>query len=235
MRRTKRSVRSAAVHCKVAAGAAWSRRCVALQSLSVGVGRPSAGGRRTKASPEALSQHRRGLSVLRRPSRHWLALEEQSTLAPCRTPSLREAKLEHNSRMPGVRAVTPKKFGSLALRSTAAPGRWFGAGTGFARAGGVGALGCQGNACTGCPRTDGAGACALGHEHEYTSAGREECAFSTQRPNPSVERTSNGGAHWRAPSRSVAPLAAAHLKRWAATHHTPYRINRCYNALYKWL
>jgi hypothetical protein len=33
------------------------------------------------------------------------------------------------------------------------------------------------------------------------------------RPNPSVERTSNGGAHWRAPSSSVAPLAAAHLKR----------------------
>jgi len=36
---------------------------------------------------------------------------------------------------------------------------------------------------------------------------------SKQAPNPSVERTSNGGAHWRAPSRSVAPLAAAHLKR----------------------
>ena len=32
-------------------------------------------------------------------------------------------------------------------------------------------------------------------------------------PNPSIERTSNGGAHWRAPPRSVAPLAAAHVKR----------------------
>jgi len=213
MRRTKRSVRSAAVHREVAAGATWLRRCVARQFLSVGAGRPSAGGRRTTASPEALVQHQRGLSVLRRPSRHWLVLKEQSTLAPCRTPSLREAKLEHNGQISGVCAVTPQTFVSLALRSTAAPGRWFGAGTGFARAGGVGALGCQGNACIGCPRTDGAGACALGHKHEYTSAGSEGCAFSTQRPNPSVERTSNGGAHWRAPSKSVAPLAAAHLKR----------------------
>ena len=32
-------------------------------------------------------------------------------------------------------------------------------------------------------------------------------------PNPSIERTSNGGAHCHAPSRSVAPLAAAHVKR----------------------
>jgi hypothetical protein len=32
-------------------------------------------------------------------------------------------------------------------------------------------------------------------------------------PNPSVERTSNGGAHWLAPPKSVAPLAAAHLHR----------------------
>ncbi len=40
----------------------------------------------------------------------------------------------------------------------------------------------------------------------------KECAANA-RPNQSVERTSNGGAHWRAPSRAVAPLAAAHLKR----------------------
>ncbi len=75
--------------------------------------------------------------------------------------------------MPGFCATTPQKFGSLALRSTAAPGRWFGAGTGFARAGGVGAFSCQRNARTGGPRTDGAGACALGHKHEYASAGSE--------------------------------------------------------------
>jgi hypothetical protein len=34
-----------------------------------------------------------------------------------------------------------------------------------------------------------------------------------QRPNPSIERTSNGGAQYHAPSKSVAPLAAAHVKR----------------------
>ena len=34
-----------------------------------------------------------------------------------------------------------------------------------------------------------------------------------QRPNPSIERTSNGGAQWCAPSRSATPLAAAHVKR----------------------
>jgi len=33
------------------------------------------------------------------------------------------------------------------------------------------------------------------------------------RPNPSIERTSNGGAHRFAPSKSVTPLAAAHVKR----------------------
>ena len=32
-------------------------------------------------------------------------------------------------------------------------------------------------------------------------------------PNPSIERTANGGAHCHAPSLSVAPSAAAHVKR----------------------
>ena len=32
-------------------------------------------------------------------------------------------------------------------------------------------------------------------------------------PNPSVERTSNGGAQWVAQQRPATPLAAAHLKR----------------------
>mgnify|MGYP003383587458 CR=1 FL=1 len=33
-----------------------------------------------------------------------------------------------------------------------------------------------------------------------------------QPPNPSVERTANGGARLPAPAMSVAPSAAAHLK-----------------------
>jgi hypothetical protein len=32
-------------------------------------------------------------------------------------------------------------------------------------------------------------------------------------PNPCIERTHNGGARLRAPSRSAAPLCAAHVKR----------------------
>jgi hypothetical protein len=56
-----------------------------------------------------------------------------------------------------------------------------------------------------------------------TLAGREsdpQCgqrsrfqALPRRRPNPSIERTSNGGAHWCASPSSVAPLAAAHVKR----------------------
>jgi len=34
-----------------------------------------------------------------------------------------------------------------------------------------------------------------------------------QAPNPSIERTHNGGAQCLAPSRAVAPLCAAHVKR----------------------
>ena len=36
-------------------------------------------------------------------------------------------------------------------------------------------------------------------------------------PNPSVERTVNGGAHRSASPSVVAPMSAAHLKRWANT------------------
>jgi hypothetical protein len=41
-------------------------------------------------------------------------------------------------------------------------------------------------------------------------------ARAMQAPNPSVERTANGGAGLFAQSKSVAPLSAAHLKRWAS-------------------
>jgi len=37
--------------------------------------------------------------------------------------------------------------------------------------------------------------------------------LTKQRPNPSVERTHNGGARFLAPSRSATPLCAAHVKR----------------------
>ena len=37
--------------------------------------------------------------------------------------------------------------------------------------------------------------------------------YCTGTPNHSIERTHNGGARWRAPSRSAAPLRAAHVER----------------------
>jgi hypothetical protein len=49
-----------------------------------------------------------------------------------------------------------------------------------------------------------------------TSGVAHSAAFRSsmnQCPNPSIEGTSNGGAHWFAPSRSATPLAAPHVKR----------------------
>ena len=53
--------------------------------------------------------------------------------------------------------------------------------------------------------------CALGHEGEVQLAVLARSVPSTRRPNPSIERTHNGGAQLHAPSRVVAPLCAAHL------------------------
>jgi hypothetical protein len=41
-------------------------------------------------------------------------------------------------------------------------------------------------------------------------------ALRPMTPNPSIERTHNGGARLRAPSGVVPPLCAAHVKRWAS-------------------
>src|SRR3989454_12508714 len=80
----------------------------------------------------------------------------------------------------------------VGLRNTAAPGRrWGRAGTGFARAGGVGALG-----YTAKPML-----VALGKLVPFWV-----------RPNPSVKRTHNGGARLRASATSAAPARAAFLQ-----------------------
>ena len=92
-----------------------------------------------------------------------------------------------------VARVWLRSFCSLALRSTAEPGRGR-AGTGFARAGGVFSLRSLASL--------GIGAQSL-----------EGKASATLCPNPAVERTANGGARLFAPSPTAAPLSAAHLKR----------------------
>jgi hypothetical protein len=83
---------------------------------------------------------------------------------------------------------------SLALRSTAAPGRWGRVGTGFARAASSGSL-----------RHQGVSKVGLG-------LARWAVAYGLQ-PNRSVEGTSNSGLHWYASARSVTLLAAPHLQR----------------------
>jgi len=156
------------------------------------------------APHHAPSNRQRGLSVRWRPARHRFGSEDAVRLCVFKYRVFGEAKFEHNRQMGGVCSVMPHSLISLALRSTAAPGRWFGAGTGFARASGVGAFGCQGNTHTGFPRTAGAGAYALGHEHRFTSAGGNG-TLSTPRPNPSIEGTST--------SKLRLLAAAPHVKR----------------------
>ena len=110
-----------------------------------------------------------------------------------------ETQLQRNSQAAGVRSLVQTVLSSKALRSTAAPGRWFGAGTGFARAGHVGALGLRGmRAWASPPRTARLGTSAK-------SLRLAESALSNPRPNPSIEGTSN---IWL---RQL--LAAPHVKR----------------------
>jgi hypothetical protein len=94
----------------------------------------------------------------------------------------------------GLASSMQRSCFSLALRSTAAPGRKVGGGTGFARAATVGPL-----------------------RHQCVSKVGFGSARSTvarvRRPNPSVKRTSNGGWRWLVLPPSATPLAAAYLKR----------------------
>jgi len=190
MRRTKSAARNAVAHRAVVAEVACHVGALngTHDPLARAV-RPLAAGE-PDAPHHAPSNRRRGLSVRRRPARHWFGSEETVRLRVFKHRAFGEGKFEHNRQIAGVCSVMPHSLISLALRSTAAPSRWFGAGTGFARAGGVGAFGCQGNTRARFPRTAGAGAYALGHEHKFTSAGGEG-ALSTPGPNPSIEGTSN--------------------------------------------
>jgi len=55
--------------------------------------------------------------------------------------------------------------------------------------------------------------CVLGYEGEIRLAALARSVPSTRWPNPSIERTHNGGAQCLAPSWPVPPLCAAHVKR----------------------
>jgi hypothetical protein len=101
--------------------------------------------------------------------------------------SLRWASHKHLARLAASRF----------LAGPAASGRagpQVGAGTGFARAGGISALGLQ----------------TVPHIGAQASTAE---ASSTLWPNPSFERTATGGRRWRAAGCSSAPVSAAQLQR----------------------
>jgi hypothetical protein len=93
---------------------------------------------------------------------------------------------------PGLPSIMPRSCNSMALRSTAAPGCSGRAGTGFARAGGVG---------------------ALGHDITQREIQTDQAVSSPARSNPSIEGTHNGEARLRASATSAAPSCAPHVKR----------------------
>ena len=168
------------------------RTVAAEVARCIGAGRPSAGGRRTAAARHRLMQHRRGLSVLRRPAHCRFGSEEGSTLVLLQTLSSLKQTVNTTNTQPGISSVMPRSCISLALRGTAAPGCSGRAGTGFARAGGVG---------------------ALGHGITQREIQTGPAVSSPARSNPSVKRTHNGGARLLASPASAAPLCAAYLKR----------------------
>jgi len=110
-----------------------------------------------------------------------------------------ETQLQCNNQTAEVRSLMQPVLSSKALRSTAAPGRWFGAGTGFARAGHVGALGHQG---TQTPVSPPRRARLDTNANSHPLA---ESALSNPRPNPSIEGTST--------SKLRLLAAAPHVKR----------------------
>ena len=134
-----------------------------------------------------------GLSA-QRPARHWLGSTTWRRFGSQVVPRMNQRMNASYATRKAVLSASPHSFFSLALRSTAAPGRKAGLGTGFARARGH-------HAASAAVRFRG--------QLWLITLGRRQ----RPQPNSSVERTSNGGAQWLPSCRSATPLAAAHLKR----------------------
>ena len=113
-----------------------------------------------------------------------------------------EQSMNTNIQDLGFPSVMPLGCVSLALRGTAAPG--------CGRAARVGAFGHHRQARLAAVRSAVGVGAAPAHK---ASVVRAMSVRSTLWPNPSVERTHNGGARLFAPSPSAAPLRAAHVKR----------------------
>ncbi len=132
---------TAVPHRTAAAGSNSLHRRVEQHARCVGLGRPSVGGRRTEAARNRFLQHRRGLSVLWRPAHRLLSSNERCAGMCSTVMSLSKQGFNAKDKQPPqLCSLTQRSWFSLALRGTAAPGCWGRAGTGFARAGGVGAF-----------------------------------------------------------------------------------------------
>jgi hypothetical protein len=180
--------------CRTAAAEGNSlHRCVEQHTRCIGVGRPSAGGRRTRSStPSSLAASARAVRPSAASTLSVRLGRRQYACASSNAVSSLRQRVNTTNTQPGVPSVMPRSCSSLALRSTAAPGCSGRAGTGFARAGGVG---------------------ALGHGISQREIQTGQAVSSPARSNPSVKRTHNGGAQLRAPSALAAPSCAAYLKR----------------------
>jgi len=185
---------STAVPHRTAAAEGGSLRRSLNNFRYTGAGRPSVGGRRTVVSSAPSSFPASVRAVCRAPVSELLVLHGRMrcACASSNTVSLPRQSASTENTQPGFRSVMSRSCTSLALRGTAAPHRCVGAGTGFARAAGVGA------SC---------------HAAKPMLVAVGRGAPSVARPNPSVEGTHNGGARWCASSRPAAPLCAPHLKR----------------------
>ena len=113
------------VHRSAAAGGSSLLQLLEQQPRRIGVGRPSAGGRRTVLSCQGFLQRLRGLPVLRRPAHRRLG--SNSTHRPndgvCSTavPSLTQTTKACSTRA-GVRSVSPRTGVSLHVRCIGAFG-----------------------------------------------------------------------------------------------------------------
>jgi len=113
-----------------------------------------------------------------------------SRLAPWSWPQIQSFRLRgHKFR---ARLAASRFIAGPAASGSAGPR--VGAGTGFARAGGISALGMQ----------------TVPHIGAQASTAE---ASARLWPNPSFERTATGGRRWRAPGCSSAPVSAAQLQR----------------------
>ena len=192
---------------------------------NIGAGCPSFGGQRTARCARAALRSwsiQRSADASPTPARAarpsavsepLAVLEQRYAWVPFTAVSSSNKSVNTNNQRPGFPSVMPLGCVSLALRSTAAL-RCGRAGTGLVHTASGGAFGCQGKSKLAAVRREISSRFgAVAATARAMSVVRGRLVSSWVRPNPSVERTHNGGARLFAPSRSQAPSCAAHVKR----------------------